>query len=131
MIEGRHRRQFRSGRISLLLAILASLPVGSFRQAACAEDVTASDSQGVSITVYNQNFGLVKDVRNVELKNGINYLRFEDVAAQIDPTTVSFASLSAPNSVAVREQNYQYDLLDPSTILNKSIGKPVKFRQYI
>src|SRR5215813_2439134 len=96
-----------------------------------AEHVSASDSHGVSLTIYNQNFGLVKDVRAVELKEGINYLRFEDVAAMIDPTTVSFESLTAPNAVVVREQNYQYDLMDPDTILSKSVGKNVKFKQVL
>src|SRR5262249_34207657 len=89
------------------------------------------DSHGVSLTIYNQNFGLVKDVRSVELKEGINYLRFEDVAAMIDPTSVSFESLTAPNAVVVREQNYQYDLMDPNTILSKSVGKNVKFKQVL
>ncbi len=90
----------------------------------------ANDGESVAITVYNQNFGLVKDIRKVELKEGINNLRFDDVAAAIDPTSVSFLSLTAPNSVVVREQNYQYDLMDISTILSKSVGKEIKIRQY-
>lgn len=88
-------------------------------------------SKKVSITVYNQNFGLVKDVRDITLDKGVNLVRFDDVAASIDPTTVSFASLTAPNSVAVREQNYQFDLMDQNTILSRSLGKTVKFRQYL
>lgn len=101
------------------------------------EKVTRTDgtqtgaSSGIAITVYNQNFGLVKDIRSVDLKEGINALRFDDVAAAIDPTTVSFTSLTAPNSVVVREQNYQYDLMDVSTILSKSVGKDIKIRQYL
>lgn len=90
----------------------------------------SNDSESVAITVYNQNFGLVKDIRNVELKEGINNLRFDDVAEAIDPTSVNFLSLTAPNSVVVREQNYQYDLMDVSTILSKSVGKEIKIRQY-
>lgn len=110
---------------TLLIATAAGgLPV-------VAKSVTASSSEGVSLTVYNQNFGLVKDIRKVNLTNGINYLRFEDVAAAIDPTTVSFVSLTAPNSVAVREQNYQYDIMDPTTILSKSVGKTVTFRRFL
>lgn len=89
-----------------------------------------NSSQGVAITVYNQNFGLVKDIRNIELKNGVNFVRFDDVAAAIDPTSVSFTSLTAPNSVAVREQNYQFDLMDTNTILSKSVGKDIKVRSY-
>jgi Uncharacterized conserved protein len=110
---------------TLLIATATSgLPV-------VAKSVTASSSEGISLTVYNQNFGLIKDIRKVTLTNGINYLRFEDVAAAIDPTTVSFVSLTAPNSVAVREQNYQYDIMDPTTILSKSVGKTVTFRRFL
>jgi hypothetical protein len=93
------------------------------------ENSDASESQGVALTIYNQNFGLVKDTRKLGLKPGLNVVRFTDVAAQIDPTSVSLQSLSAPNSIAVREQNYQYDLIDPTSILAKSVGKTLKFRQ--
>lgn len=110
---------------SIFLSSLAN-----FLPAFSAETVPAGGSQGVAITVYNQNFGLVKDTRNIDLTAGINYLRFEDVAAAIDPTSVSFSSISAPNSVVVREQSYQYDIMDVGTILSKSVGKEVKVRQY-
>ncbi|MES2767057.1 MAG: DUF4139 domain-containing protein [Bacteroidota bacterium] len=90
---------------------------------------TAAQSKGVSLTIYNQNFAVVREQRDVVLKNGKNVLRFEDVAALIDPTSISFKSLTAPTDVAVREQNYQYDLLNPTAILNKSVGKRIRFRQ--
>ena len=113
--------------------LAASIFLSSFTNllpAFAAETVPAGGSQGMAITVYNQNFGLVKDTRNIDLTAGINYLRFEDVAAAIDPTSVSFSSISAPNSVVVREQNYQYDIMDVGTILSKSVGKEIKVRQY-
>lgn len=112
---------------SLLLS--AAMAVALWAPLAQGEEVGASDSKGINLTIYNQNFGLVKDVRTVGLNTGINFVRFADVAAQIDPTSVSFVSLTAPNAVVVREQNYQYDLIDPTTILSKSIGKTLKFRQ--
>lgn len=114
--------------IALALALASTLGIGIASQA-LAESV--GPSKKVSITVYNQNFGLVKDVRDITLKQGVNHVRFEDVAASIDPTSVNFTSLSDPNSVVVREQNYQYDLMDQNTILSRSIGKTVKFRQYL
>jgi hypothetical protein len=98
---------------------------------AAADMPVVSPSKGVALTIYNQNFGLVKDIRDIKLNSGVNFLRFEDVAAAIDPTTVSFAALTNPNSVVVREQNYQYDLMDQNTILSRSIGKQVKFRQFL
>jgi hypothetical protein len=132
---------YRAGRLILAALVAGSLSLSSLlpfsvaglgvASAAIAADESAkSESLGVAITVYNQNFGLVKDVRNFELKDGINFIRFEDVAAAIDPTSVSFTSLTAPNAVSVREQNYQYDLMDEGTILSKSVGKEIKIRQY-
>jgi hypothetical protein len=94
------------------------------------EEIKASESKNVSITVYNQNFGIVREVRNLNLKDGVNYLRFEDVAEKIDPTTVSFKSLTAPDSVAVVEQNYQYDVLNAATVLDKSVGKRLTVKHY-
>ncbi|MBZ0189375.1 MAG: DUF4139 domain-containing protein [Candidatus Obscuribacterales bacterium] len=114
-----------------LITGLAISALGLGTNSAFAADVSASDSEGIALTIYNQNFGLVKDVRKVNLKQGVNFLRFKDVAAAIDPTTVNFMSLTAPNSVVVREQNYQYDVMDPNTILSKSVGKTVTFRQFL
>ncbi len=111
---------------------LASVCLGQMASPAFAYDEKKiSESSGVSLTIYNQNFGLVRDTRSVELVNGINHVRFEDVAAKIDPTSVSFTSLTAPNQVVVREQNYQYDLIEPTTILSKSVGKDVRIKNYM
>jgi hypothetical protein len=109
---------------------LLALSLGLFAaSSASASEVVVSASKGVQITVYNQNFGLVKDKRSMELASGINHVLFEDVAAGIDPTSVSFSSLSNPNGVVVREQNYQFDLMDQNTILSKSVGKQIKIQQ--
>ncbi|MBU6453196.1 MAG: hypothetical protein KGS72_15540 [Cyanobacteria bacterium REEB67] len=95
------------------------------------DSAVSADSKDMAITIYNQNFGLVKDVRDIMLHEGHNDIRFDDVAAGIDPTSVSFISLTAPNSVAVREQNYQFDLMDLNSILTRSVGKNVRFRQFL
>lgn len=119
-----------SVRRAVSLLVLAATCQGV--QPACAYDEKKiSESSSVSLTIYNQNFGLVRDTRSVELGSGINHVRFEDVAAKIDPTSVSFTSLTAPNSVVVREQNYQYDLIEPTTILSKSVGKDVRIKNYL
>ncbi|MBK7837462.1 MAG: hypothetical protein IPJ49_07225 [Candidatus Obscuribacter sp.] len=113
-------------RLGKFLAVAGSLCLMACQPASAIE---VSESKDVSITVYNQNFGLVRDNRQVTLANGINYLRFDGIASGIDPTTVSFISLTAPDAVAVKEQNYQFDLMDLNTILSRSIGKTVKFTQ--
>jgi hypothetical protein len=91
---------------------------------------SVSGPKSVQLTVYNSNFALVKDVRSVSLNQGINSIEVEDVAAQIDPTSILFKSLTAPNSVSILEQNYQYDLINPDNILNKSVGKRATFTSF-
>jgi len=100
--------------------------------AATAHSVsTAEDRKTVSITVYNQNFGLVREVRELKaLGNGKVELEFRDVAANIQPETVSIRSVGAGSGLSVLEQNYRYDLLTPQTLLEKYVGKRVRAYRY-
>ncbi|HEX2876932.1 MAG TPA: DUF4139 domain-containing protein [Polyangiaceae bacterium] len=92
---------------------------------------TDADRKNVSITVYNQNFGVVREVRELKaLGTGQVSLEFRDVAANIQPETVSIKSLSAPGAISVLEQNYRYDLLTPSTLLEKFVGKKIRTYRY-
>lgn len=84
-------------------------------------------SGSTEITVYNQGIGFVKDVRTVKLKAGQQNVVVEDVAQLIDASSVGFKCLNNPGSVSVLEQNYQYDLISPEAILQKSVGKRVRF----
>ncbi len=88
---------------------------------------TGDATRGVSLTVYNGNFGVVREERRIPLRSGRNLVRYEGVAQQIDPTSISFKSLTAPASVAVREQNYQFDLISPGALLEKAVGKTVRY----
>jgi len=89
------------------------------------QTTTARDRQSVNITVYNSNLGLVRETRHLTLPPGRIALRFADVTAQIRPETVHLASLTAPASLRILEQNYQYDLLNPAKLLDKFVGKEI------
>ncbi len=78
------------------------------------------------ITVYNQGFGLVKEYRMLQLKQGRQTLAIENVASQIQPNSVGFRSISAVGSINVLEQNYQYDLINTEAILDKAVGSKIK-----
>ncbi|MFN0119215.1 MAG: DUF4139 domain-containing protein [Blastocatellia bacterium] len=86
---------------------------------------TLEDQKSVAITVYNSNIGLVKDTRALRLPRGTSLLRFMDVAQQINPASVSIKSITAPQAMAVIEQNYEYDLLNPAKLLDKFVGREV------
>ena len=87
---------------------------------------TQEQQREVAITIYNGNWGLVKDVRELTLGPGGSEVRFMDVASQIDPTTVHLKSLTDPTGLRILEQNYEYDLLNPQKLLDKFVGKSVK-----
>ena len=86
---------------------------------------TVRDQEGVSVTVYNSNIGLVKDVRKIQLLLGLTDLKFSGVAAQIMPQTVHIKSLTDPLLLEILEQNYEYDLLTPQKLLEKFVGKEI------
>jgi len=85
----------------------------------------SSEGAGIEITVYNQNLGLVKDRREIQLSRGQNVVEFQDVASQIDPTSVHFKSITAPDRCIVEEQNYEYDLVSRSKLIEKYLGKEI------
>jgi hypothetical protein len=91
---------------------------------------TRAQREDVSITVYNQNFGLVREVRTIDGLSGRVALELRDVAAQIQPETVSIKSLDGAGSLRVLEQNYRYDLLSPQTLLAKYVGRKIKVYRY-
>ncbi|MGH7328772.1 MAG: DUF4139 domain-containing protein, partial [Polyangiaceae bacterium] len=115
------------GAISIAVPAIAQT---AQKQAAPAFKSTQADREDVSITVYNQNFGLVREVRNITVGQGRSELEFRDVAEQIQPATVNIKSLSNPNALRVLEQNYRYDLLSPQKLLEKYVGKRIKVYRY-
>ncbi|MBI5707930.1 MAG: hypothetical protein HZC36_13175 [Armatimonadetes bacterium] len=83
------------------------------------------------VTVYNQGFALIKEVRQISLQAGRQNLAIEDVAQQIETNSVGIKCLGNPNALEVLEQNYQYDLISPMAILNKAIGKTIRLSRIL
>src|SRR5574341_421697 len=112
---------------AMTLGLIAGL-VGAHPAAAATvrASVTQEQQKEVAVTIYNGNLGLVKDIRELVLGAGTHEVKFMDVAAQIDPTSVHLRSLTEPAGVRILEQNYEYDLLNPQKLLDKFVGKKVK-----
>ncbi|MCP4709598.1 MAG: hypothetical protein GY869_13305, partial [Planctomycetes bacterium] len=92
----------------------------------CIAVMAAGSAAEVGLTVYNNDLALVKDVRQLDFATGVNTLKFTDVAAAIDPTSVSFTVTNNPEGVQILEQNYQYDLVGADKILDKYVDRQIQ-----
>lgn len=107
----------------------AASPVAAAPAATRTQVSGDADRKQVSITVYNQGFGIVREVRDLaQLGTGRVALEFRDVAATIQPETVAVKSVGG--GLRVLEQNYRFDLLTPETLLNKYVGRNVRAYRY-
>lgn len=106
-----------AGALAALVLALAA-PGASAQELA----VPLETQTGVAVTIYNENLALVKDQRRVELTGGSQRLSFIDVSAQIRPET----ALLSGGGVSVVEQNFDFDLLTPQSLLEKAVGREVR-----
>jgi hypothetical protein len=97
----------------MVIAIVLILPGLLFAQ--------QENQKSLSVTVYNQNLGVVRDVRNIDLKSGVSNIAITNVAQSIDPTSVHIKL-----NGEVLEQNYQYDLVSLDKILQKYVDNNIR-----
>lgn len=116
-------RRILTGGVLLTSLVIAAVPTTLASKPGDELKSTPDEQKSVAITIYNVNLGLVRDRRDLQLPNGESALKFEGVAAQINPATVHIKSLTAPDDLAIVEQNYEYDLLTPQKLLDKYVGK--------
>jgi hypothetical protein len=95
--------------------------------AATAEErlSTAADQTALAVTIYNGDLALVKDARRVKLGGGENLLAWREVSARMQPETALLRSLDG-HKLTLLEQNFDFDLLTPKKLLEKSVGEPVR-----
>ena len=77
-------------------------------------------SQKIAITIYNNNFAVVNETRNIYFQKGLNTIKITDIPSQIIPTSVNIKL-----NGTVLEQNYQYDLVSMSSLLKRFIDKEI------
>ncbi|HEY2707619.1 MAG TPA: DUF4139 domain-containing protein [Caulobacteraceae bacterium] len=98
---------------NILLASVALVLAGGAARAA--------DTPGLEVTIYNADLALVQDARSLDMTKGRQRLEFKDVSSAIRPETVSLAA----DGVDIVEQNFDFDLLTPSKLMEKAVGQQV------
>ena len=117
-----------------LLALTASMAASAADEGSHALTIYSTATPGsISPEQYRnggsgQNlpgYATVRHERDIPLNAGRNTIRFTDVAGLIDPTTVSFSSLTDPIGTRVVEQNFQFDLVNTEKLLTKFIDRNI------
>src|SRR6185312_3019244 len=120
----------------LILALALTVPA-----AAWADDVISPAADSVGVTIYRDGpvvtaqlragqagdtgLALITETRTVDLPAGRTRIRFQGVADGIVPESAAIEGL--PSGVV--ERNFDYDLLDPASMLARSIGQTVTLRR--
>ncbi len=88
---------------------------------------------GINAWGYGQipGYAMVRETRSVALSDKRSEVRIADVAALIDPTTVSFKSLTDLEGTRVLEQNYHFDLVSGAKLLERYIGETITVEQFL
>lgn len=91
-------------------------------RAPASENVEAGED--LELTIYEQGIALVKERREINLDSGVNQVKYTDISSGIDPGSVILEDPENKDTVLL-EQNYEYDLLNSSSLLEKYLGKEV------
>lgn len=101
--------------LAVILSFVMVCPVS-------AQNIARPASKNISMTVYNNDLALIKDVRPLQLTAGENLVAFEGIASAIQPASVMILGAD----IRVLEQNYDDALLTPFNIISKKVGQNIK-----
>ncbi len=80
-----------------------------------------------ALTIYNQNFAVVRETLPLDLKIGNNVVRFSGATAHVEPDSVILRDPAARVAVQVLEQNYRNDPVSQERLLGLYEGKTIEF----
>ena len=93
----------------------------------CAAATFAASAQP-ALTIYNQDFAVVRDTVPLDLKAGPNAVRYADATAQVEPDSVILRDPAGRHSLQILEQNYRNDPVSQELLLSLFEGKTIDFQ---
>ncbi len=89
--------------------------------------VSLAASAQPALTIYNQNFAVVRDTVPLDLKAGVNDVSYSDATAHVEPDSVILRDPSGRHAVDILEQNYRNDPVSQDLLLSLFEGKTIGF----
>ncbi len=78
------------------------------------------------LTIYNQNFAVVRDTIPLDLQQGVNEVKFDGATVYVEPDSVILRDPSG-TPLQVLEQNYRNDPVTQQLLLSLFEGKEIDF----
>ncbi len=83
-----------------------------------------------ALTIYNQNFAVVRQTVPLDVKSGVNTVRFTETTAHLEPESVILRDPLGRYRLQILEQNYRSDPVSQELLLNLFEGKTIDFQVY-
>jgi hypothetical protein len=83
-----------------------------------------------ALTIYNQNFAVVRDTVPLDLKSGANPVTYAGATAQVEPDSVILRDPTGKHSLQILEQNYRNDPVSQELLLSLFEGKTIDFQSF-
>ncbi|MBP7052489.1 MAG: DUF4139 domain-containing protein [Phycisphaerae bacterium] len=80
-----------------------------------------------SLTIYNQNFAVVREQVPLDLKAGSNEVRVTQITAHVEPDSVILRDPQGKRALQILEQNYRADPISQGLLLSLYEGKEIDF----
>ena len=81
-----------------------------------------------SLTIYNQNFAVVREIVPLQLHAGENQVSFENVTSFLEPSSVMLRDPNGQVHLNILEQNYRTDVASQQNLLHAYEGKEIEFQ---
>jgi len=80
-----------------------------------------------SLTLYNDNFAIIRQQVPLDLISGENVINFDSVTSQLEPNSVVLRPTSDTLKFSIKEQNYHNDTISESLLLDQFVGQTIPF----
>lgn len=88
---------------------------------------TAPSTRGLALTIYNQEFAVVRQPIELDLQEGENNVRYSETTAHLEPDSVILRDPSGQHAIQILEQNYRNDPVSEARLLSAYEGKEIEF----
>src|SRR5713101_6152214 len=80
-----------------------------------------------ALTIYNQNFAVIRETIPLDLKQGANSVRFTGTTAHLEPQSVILRDPSGWRNLQILEQSYRADPVSAELLLSLFEGQTIEF----